>query len=182
MPELDDIDMSMLKEEVGLSKNTACIIFVVKNAKFQEEWELMFSYIADFPNVIDRAIGDIERGQTAPHLICAFLSGLVGCFSVYYRHRKILTVRIFKIVIKSIDLHTTTSNRIIESICCPHCMLEWYWCDAFVSFLTRAWHCSTLSRYSTCKRRWTRAKILEKIVFSFSFLLKSFFFSICYFN
>lgn len=52
----------------------------------------MFNYIAEFPNIIDKAIGDIHQGLIAPHLICNFLCGLAGRFSVYYRRYRVLTV------------------------------------------------------------------------------------------
>lgn len=42
--------------------------------------------------MISHALGDSDSAPMAPHLICIFLSGLAGSFSIYYRHRKILTV------------------------------------------------------------------------------------------
>lgn len=52
----------------------------------------MFDYVLAFPDVVRRSLGDLEAGQIAPHLICAFLSGLARCFSVYYRRVRILDV------------------------------------------------------------------------------------------
>lgn len=52
----------------------------------------MFNYVLEFPNIVIRSLGNIEAGQIATHLICAFLSGLARCFSVYYRRVRILDV------------------------------------------------------------------------------------------
>lgn len=52
----------------------------------------MFVYVAGYPELIKKSIADIEHGRIAPHLICSFLSGLVGVFSVYYRRCRVLMV------------------------------------------------------------------------------------------
>lgn len=59
-----------------------------------EEWQLMFDYVLEFPGVVRRALGNVEGGCIAPHLVCAFLNGLARCFSVYYRRVRILDVSI----------------------------------------------------------------------------------------
>ena len=69
LPDFDDINIDLLKEE--------------------EEWELLLTYIIGFPSMINRATNDLTR--ISPHLICSFLSGLVGTFSIYYRRVRILT-------------------------------------------------------------------------------------------
>jgi arginyl-tRNA synthetase len=72
LPDLVDTDLGLLTEE--------------------EEWELFFNHIVEFPNLIEKSIGDLENGRVSPHLICGFLSDLVATFSVYYRRVRILTV------------------------------------------------------------------------------------------
>lgn len=59
-----------------------------------DEWQLMFGYVMEWPDVVRRALGTVELGQVAPHLVCTFLSGLARCFSVYYRRVRILDVSI----------------------------------------------------------------------------------------
>ncbi|XP_073829415.1 DALR anticodon-binding domain-containing protein 3 [Musca autumnalis] len=70
-PEISDIDWNLLNEE--------------------EEWQLVFAYLAGFPDLIDRCLEQLERGMCATHLIIRFLHGLVAIFSVYYRRIRILT-------------------------------------------------------------------------------------------
>ncbi|XP_063705136.1 uncharacterized protein LOC134834417 [Culicoides brevitarsis] len=70
LPELSDIDISQLSEE--------------------EEWQMLIVYVAGYENLIDKSLADIENGRIAPHLVCNFLCGLVGLFSIYYRRCRIL--------------------------------------------------------------------------------------------
>lgn len=72
LPALDDINLSLLNEE--------------------EEWQLLYGFIFQFPNLIERVVEQIEHGSCATHLIIRFLSEFVGVFSVYYRRIRILTV------------------------------------------------------------------------------------------
>uniref|UniRef100_A0A1I8NLS6 DALR anticodon binding domain-containing protein n=1 Tax=Stomoxys calcitrans TaxID=35570 RepID=A0A1I8NLS6_STOCA len=71
VPEINDIDYSLLKEE--------------------EEWQMAFAYLAGFPDLIDRCLEQLDRGLCATHLIIRFLNGLVAVFSIYYRRVRILT-------------------------------------------------------------------------------------------
>ncbi|KAI8116703.1 hypothetical protein FF38_09941 [Lucilia cuprina] len=57
----------------------------------EEEWQLVYAYLAGFPNLIDRCLEQLERGLCSTHLIIHFLHGLVAIFSVYYRRIRILT-------------------------------------------------------------------------------------------
>lgn len=68
---------------------------------FQEEWQLVYAYLAGFPNLIERCLEQLERGLCSTHLIIHFLHGLVAIFSVYYRRIRILTVspHIFKYIL-----------------------------------------------------------------------------------
>ncbi|XP_075158279.1 uncharacterized protein LOC142231536 [Haematobia irritans] len=70
-PEISDIDWSLLNEE--------------------EEWQMVFAYLAGFPDLIERCVEQLDRGICATHLIIRFLNGLVSIFSVYYRRIRILT-------------------------------------------------------------------------------------------
>lgn len=64
-----------------------------KKIKFtQEEWQIAIVYVAGYGNLIEKSLADIENGKIAPHLVCSYLCGLVGLFSVYYRRCRILTV------------------------------------------------------------------------------------------
>ncbi|XP_061401817.1 uncharacterized protein LOC133337619 [Musca vetustissima] len=71
IPDICDIDWNLINEE--------------------EEWQLVFAYLAGFPDLIDRCLEQLERGICATHLIIRFLNGLVAIFSVYYRRIRILT-------------------------------------------------------------------------------------------
>lgn len=71
MPPFEEIDLSLLKEE--------------------EEWQLCFNFILNFPYMIERSIGELELGRISLHTICSFLNNLVSLFSVYYRRVRILT-------------------------------------------------------------------------------------------
>ncbi|XP_065363458.1 uncharacterized protein LOC135956798 [Calliphora vicina] len=71
LPPIDSIQWELLNEE--------------------EEWQLVYAYLAGFPNLIDRCLEQLERGLCSTHLIIHFLHGLVAIFSVYYRRIRILT-------------------------------------------------------------------------------------------
>ncbi|XP_036341287.1 uncharacterized protein LOC118750665 [Rhagoletis pomonella] len=71
LPSLDNIDWTLLDEE--------------------EEWQLVFSYIFAFPNLIENCLERIEKGICAVHTIIRFLGDLASLFSVYYRRIRILT-------------------------------------------------------------------------------------------
>ncbi|KAM7348910.1 uncharacterized protein ACRADG_008073 isoform 1-T1 [Cochliomyia hominivorax] len=57
----------------------------------EEEWQLVYVYLAGFPNLFDRCLEQLERGLCSTHFIIHFLHGLVAIFSVYYRRIRILT-------------------------------------------------------------------------------------------
>lgn len=69
-PEVNDIDLSLLKED--------------------EEWQLLKLLIL-FPDVIDRSINELHQGKVSLHLIHKYLSDLVSTFSIYYRRVRLLT-------------------------------------------------------------------------------------------
>ncbi|XP_067639988.1 uncharacterized protein [Eurosta solidaginis] len=71
LPAVDDVDFNLLDEE--------------------EEWQLIFSYIFAFPNLIESCLDQIEKGACGLHTIIRFLGDLVSLFSVYYRRVRILT-------------------------------------------------------------------------------------------
>lgn len=67
----------------------------------------MFNYILEYPRVVRRALGDLLTGAIGgPHLICSFLSGMVRCFSVYYRR-----VRILDVSVKILNGHFVIKNN-----------------------------------------------------------------------
>lgn len=70
LPEVGDVDLSLLKEE--------------------EEWQLL-KLLLIFPDVIDRSINELNQGKVSLHLIHKFLSSLVNVFSIYYRRVRVLT-------------------------------------------------------------------------------------------
>ncbi|XP_069704881.1 DALR anticodon-binding domain-containing protein 3-like isoform X3 [Periplaneta americana] len=57
----------------------------------EEEWELIFTYLLSYPNVLHMAVKDVEQGKVAPNLVCSFVMALCSCFSIYYRRIRILT-------------------------------------------------------------------------------------------
>lgn len=71
LPELDTIDLSLLKQP--------------------EEWELLYAYVLQFPFVIKSCVRGVEKGLVNPQHLISFLSGLSSVFSVYYRRVRILT-------------------------------------------------------------------------------------------
>lgn len=68
--DLNSIDSNLLKEE--------------------EEWELLKQIIL-FPDMIDRAIGELITGKPSIHVIYKYLTNLVNIFSIYYRRVRLLT-------------------------------------------------------------------------------------------
>ncbi|KAL3274060.1 hypothetical protein HHI36_015479 [Cryptolaemus montrouzieri] len=67
---LDNIDFSLLNQP--------------------EEWELLYVYIMQYPQLIKTCIKDVEKGIANPHYLISFLSNLCSIFSVYYRRIRIL--------------------------------------------------------------------------------------------
>ncbi|VVC87070.1 unnamed protein product, partial [Leptidea sinapis] len=72
LPKIDDADFSLLNQD--------------------DEWSIIFNYILGFPSFLKSTV-DLEQGRCEfrPHLICSFLSSMVGEFSQYYRRVRILT-------------------------------------------------------------------------------------------
>lgn len=70
LPDVQDIDMSLLKEF--------------------EEWQLL-KMILFFPEIIDRGINYLSEGKVALHLIHKYLSAFASIFSIYYRRVRLLT-------------------------------------------------------------------------------------------
>ncbi|XKL68204.1 hypothetical protein PGB90_003695 [Kerria lacca] len=58
--------------------------------KLEKEWNLMFHFVLNFPNVIRNTMEYIEEGKPSPHLLCTFLYSLARTVSSYYRSTKIL--------------------------------------------------------------------------------------------
>uniref|UniRef100_A0A1B6DXP0 DALR anticodon binding domain-containing protein n=2 Tax=Clastoptera arizonana TaxID=38151 RepID=A0A1B6DXP0_9HEMI len=54
----------------------------------EEEWNLMFDYILEWPNVLNKCQ---HLSSLRFHYICGFLSSLSLCFSRFYRKYRILT-------------------------------------------------------------------------------------------
>nr|XP_023012933.1 DALR anticodon-binding domain-containing protein 3 [Leptinotarsa decemlineata] len=71
LPEIDGVDFSLLTQ--------------------QEEWELFYAYILQYPIVVKSCIKHIETGVVNPQYLVTFLSKLASLFSVYYRRVRILT-------------------------------------------------------------------------------------------
>ncbi|KAG5898823.1 hypothetical protein JTB14_018783 [Gonioctena quinquepunctata] len=71
LPEIDIVDFSLLSQ--------------------QEEWDLFYVYILQYPIVIKNCIKDIEKGLLNPQYLISLLSNLTSVFSVYYRRVRILT-------------------------------------------------------------------------------------------
>jgi arginyl-tRNA synthetase len=69
LPPLEDVNLDLLTQE--------------------GEWELL-KYMLTLPDVLDKSIGDIKRGQIAIHTLYKYLSGFVTSFSNYYSKKKIL--------------------------------------------------------------------------------------------
>ncbi|VEN54608.1 unnamed protein product [Callosobruchus maculatus] len=57
----------------------------------QEEWELLYVYIMQYPMILRDSVKDIEKGIFNPHNLVIFLSNLCSVFSVYYRRVRVLT-------------------------------------------------------------------------------------------
>nr|CAH7759425.1 unnamed protein product [Callosobruchus chinensis] len=57
----------------------------------QEEWELLYVYIMQYPMILRDSVKDIEKGIFSPHNLVTFLSNLCSVFSVYYRRVRVLT-------------------------------------------------------------------------------------------
>lgn len=70
LPNLEDIDIKLLKEE--------------------EEWELL-KLILTFPDVIEKAIHELPQSNISIHNIHKFLNMFVSIFSIYYRRVRLLT-------------------------------------------------------------------------------------------
>ncbi|CAH1978035.1 unnamed protein product [Acanthoscelides obtectus] len=71
LPAIDCVDFSLLDQ--------------------QEEWELLYVCIMQYPMVLKDSVKDIEKGIFGPHNLIIFLSNLCSVFSVYYRRVRILT-------------------------------------------------------------------------------------------
>ena len=77
LPQLDQIDWSLLREE--------------------EEWELFFNYVITFPSVVKESVGSVFTRKERPncslhtHTLCQFLQDLSFCLSSYYNRVHILT-------------------------------------------------------------------------------------------
>ncbi|XP_069704822.1 kinesin-like protein KLP2 isoform X2 [Periplaneta americana] len=65
--------------------------YCVPTNGIEEEWELIFTYLLSYPNVLHMAVKDVEQGKVAPNLVCSFVMALCSCFSIYYRRIRILT-------------------------------------------------------------------------------------------
>lgn len=70
LPDLENVDLELLNEE--------------------EEWQLIFTYIFTFSNMIKRCVSDLDRGSFQLHIIIQYINGLVSTFSIYYRRTRIL--------------------------------------------------------------------------------------------
>lgn len=95
LPEFDQIDVSLLREEVLMNPHSLTNEqkLIVISLHSQEEWQLLYVYILGFPPLLQRCIRTLECGQLAIHSLCTFLTGFTSLFSVYYHRVKILTVR-----------------------------------------------------------------------------------------
>lgn len=71
LPSVETVDFALLQEE--------------------DEWQLLWVYVAGFPEMIKQALGDGLLSRLSPHLVLSFASGLVICLSKYYRRVRILT-------------------------------------------------------------------------------------------
>lgn len=84
---------------------------------FQEEWELFYVYILQFPSVIKGCVKDILKNLFNPQYLVTFLSNLSSLFSAYYRRVRILTVSyFFTKIIKRFRYFLSFFFRIPENI------------------------------------------------------------------
>lgn len=58
----------------------------------QEEWEILYVYLMQYPNMIKSCVADVLEGRLNTHNLCVFLDSLCSTFSVYYRRVRVLTV------------------------------------------------------------------------------------------
>lgn len=104
LPELAKVDFSSVSQPVSILMLNMykilfyLILFVVLSSQllFQEEWELFYVYILQYPLLTESCIKDIEKGLLNPHYLVVFLSNLCSVFSAYYRRIRILTVKLHK--------------------------------------------------------------------------------------
>ncbi|KAH8341721.1 hypothetical protein KR074_008312 [Drosophila pseudoananassae] len=70
LPPLEKIDLSVLEDEM--------------------DWQLIFSCLLTFPEVLETTIDQLEHGQVGVHLLIRYLEKLATVFSRYYRQKKVL--------------------------------------------------------------------------------------------
>lgn len=70
LPNVSDIDFGLLTED--------------------EEWELIFTYILGYPEVIHSSVSDMFKGRMSGIKLCQFLLGISNVMSRYYNRVKIL--------------------------------------------------------------------------------------------
>ncbi|XP_051164526.1 DALR anticodon-binding domain-containing protein 3 [Leptopilina boulardi] len=56
----------------------------------EEEWELVFNYILQYPEMIQGCVKHKPTLEACPQYICSFLSKLCQHFSIYYRRSRVL--------------------------------------------------------------------------------------------
>lgn len=92
--ELHEIDFALLNQPVSIAD---CYFkkdgITEINEIFQEEWELLYVYIMQFPLLIRSCLRDVDKGIVNPHYLISFLSNMCAVFSGYYRRVRILVVR-----------------------------------------------------------------------------------------
>ncbi|EDV32871.1 uncharacterized protein Dana_GF21913 [Drosophila ananassae] len=70
LPPLEEIDLSILEDEM--------------------DWQLIFSCLLTFPEVLETTIDQLEQGHVGIHLLIRYLENLATVFSRYYRQKKVL--------------------------------------------------------------------------------------------